>query len=203
MIDTVVFDIGNVLLAWDPRAALRMVYDDEAVEAYLEEVDFLAWNHEQDSGRTWAEGEAELVARFPHHARVVPAYREHFHRTITGPVEGTWQVVEELREAGVRLLALTNWSAELFPWARSTFAVLDHFEGIVVSGEERIAKPDPAVFDLLVERYRLAPQRTAFVDDSPRNVAAAADAGLHALAFTDAGTLRRDLSALGLPVGAA
>lgn len=200
--DTVVFDIGNVLLAWDPAMAFAGVLDPTELEEFMAEVDFAAWNHAQDAGRTWADGLADLEMRHPHRAQDARLYVERYRETVTGEVEGTAEVVAELAAAGTRLLALTNWSAETFPWARATFDVLARFEGIVVSGDERLAKPDPALFALLVERYALDPTSTVFVDDSPVNVAAAEVAGLGALRFVDAPTLRRDLRALGLPVAA-
>ena len=121
---------------------------------------------------------------------------------MSGPVPGTVELLRELHTDGVRLLALTNWSAETFPHALARFVFLALFEGILVSGVERVAKPDPRVFRLLVERYQLDPAATVFVDDARRNVAAAAEAGLRTLLFTGADQLRRDLSRLGLLAGA-
>jgi 2-haloacid dehalogenase len=199
----VVFDLGGVLIHWDPRHLYRrLLPDDEEVEAFLDEVGFLAWNHEQDAGAGWAEAVASHSARFPHRAELLAAYPARFPETLAGQVEGTVALVQELHAAGTRLVGLTNWSAELFPHAEETFAFLELFEGVLVSGREGVAKPDPAVFALLLERYRLDPAATVFVDDSPVNVAAAESAGLVALLFTDPEQLRRDLRRLGLPVGA-
>ncbi len=199
-INTVVFDIGNVLLRWDPARAFVGVLEPSAVITFMDEIDFAAWNHAQDAGRTFDEGVAAVAERWPQHVESLHTYRRNFTRTVVGEIAGSAQVVEELQAADVRLLALTNWSAETFPWARSSFGVLDLFEGIVVSGVEGVAKPDPAVFALLIDRYGIDPRQAVFVDDSPANVAAASGAGLTGLVFTDAMDLRDGLRALGLPL---
>lgn len=196
---TAVFDLGGVLVDWDPRHLYRRLLPDErAVEAFLAEVDFAGWNHRQDAGHSWAEAVEAHSARHPHHRELLAAYPARFRETLAGEVPGTADLLRELHADGVRLLALTNWSAETFPHAREMFGFLELFEDIVVSGEEQLAKPDPAVFRLLVDRFRLDPGGTVFVDDSPANVAAAAEAGLVALRFRDAVRLRAELRALGL-----
>lgn len=195
--DTVVFDLGNVLIAWEPALAFSGVLDPDDVPAFLEEVDFPAWNHAQDSGRSWADGVAELAAAFPHHRTAIEAYVPNFASTLR-ELPASTAVLHELAAGGVRLLALTNWSAELFGHARDRFAFLEEFEGIVVSGEEGVAKPDRRVFEVLLGRYRVDPRRAVFVDDSAVNVAAARSVGLHGVRFEDPPTLREDLVAAGL-----
>lgn len=198
--DTVVFDLGGVLVQWDPAEAFRDVLDDADIEPFLAEIDFYEWNQALDAGRPMDQAIAEIDERFPHRHGVIAAYRENFRDTLVGEVEGTGDVVRELSDAGVRLLALTNWSAETFPHARELFPVLNLFEAIVVSGEERVAKPDSQIFRTTIERHRLDPARTAYVDDSAANVAAAAELGLRAIQFTAARPLRRALVGLGLPL---
>jgi 2-haloacid dehalogenase len=200
LIDTVVFDLGGVLIEWDPRVAFRDTLEPDDIEVFLDEVGFMEWNKGLDGGRPMAEAEAEIDERFPHRAGVIAAYRRNFRSTLVGEVPGTADIVRELADAGVRLLALTNWSAESFPHALDLFSVLGRFESIVVSGEERMTKPDPRIFTTTIDRHALDPARTAYVDDSAANVAAAGRLGLQAVRFTDARTLRRDLAALGLPV---
>jgi 2-haloacid dehalogenase len=200
LIDTVVFDLGGVLIEWDPRVAFRDTLEPDDIEVFLDEVGFMEWNKGLDGGRPMAEAEAEIDERFPHRAGVIAAYRRNFRSTLVGEVPGTADIVRELADAGVRLLALTNWSAESFPHARDLFPVLGRFESIVVSGEERMTKPDPRIFSTTIDRHALDPVRTAYVDDSAANVAVAGSLGLQAVRFTDARTLRRDLAALGLPV---
>lgn len=199
---TVVMDLGNVLVRWDPTRVWDTL-DPADVAAFLAAVDFRAWNHAMDAGLTGAEAVARLEATDPAHAAVGRAYVDGFLDTLVGPVPGTRAVVEELAAAGVRLLALTNWSAELFDRAADVLEEvvgLSTFEDVLVSGRERLAKPDPAVFRLLLDRHGLDPAATAFVDDAPANVEAAAGVGLRAVLFTDAGALRRELGRMGLPV---
>jgi 2-haloacid dehalogenase len=199
----VVFDLGGVLIRWDPRHLYRRLMPPDEVDAFLDEVGFAAWNHRQDAGGAWAEAVEAHGRRFPHRRELLAAYPARFPETLAGPIEGSVEILRELHRRGrTRLLALTNWSAELFPYAESAFEFLQLFEGILVSGVERVAKPDQAVFRLLLERYGLDPAATVFIDDSPANVEAAAGAGLQARVFTDPETLRRDLSRLGLLAGA-
>ncbi len=195
---TVVFDLGGVLIGWDPTLAFAGVLEPADVPAFFDEVDFAEWNHRQDSGRSFDEGVAELAGRFPHRAEVIAAYAANWRDTLTGELPDSVEVVDELQRDGVRLLALTNWSHETFPWARERFPVLSRFEGVVVSGDEGVAKPDPRLFGVLLDRYDVDPGDAVFVDDRPDNVRAATALGLHGLVFTDAATLRADLVRLGV-----
>ena len=199
---TVVFDLGNVLIRWDPRPALAAgVGDAEAARLLAaEDFDFAAWNAAQDAGRSFADGVAEVARSHPHWAEHVAAYGPNFAASITGEVEDTVRVLRDLHGAGVPLVALTNWAAETFPHARERFDFLELFDDIVVSGEERVAKPDPAIFAILARRAGRPLTECVFVDDSPANVEAAAAAGMDAIRFTDTGHLRGDLRARGLPV---
>jgi 2-haloacid dehalogenase len=200
---TVVFDLGGVLVHWDPRLLFAQLLDeDEDVEAFLEEIDFAEWNHAQDAGKPWADAVAEHSARHPHRAEALAAYPERFAESITGLMDDSVAVVEELRERGVRLLALTNWSAELFPLVRPRLRFLDDFEAVVVSGVEGLAKPDPALFRVLVERHAVVPEETVYVDDVQHNVDTATALGFRAHLFTDAPALRLFLVAQGLLPGA-
>ena len=204
-VDMVVFDIGNVLVHWEPRAALLDAVGDEAATALLTdaEFDFFARDLEADGGRAWSEILAEIDASHPHHAAAARAYVNNFHLAIAEPIAGTVEVVRELADAGVPLFALTNFSAELFEIARSLHGdVLDLFEEIVVSGEEGVTKPDPEIWEILEEvtRHRGGLSDAVFVDDSPANVMGAEQAGLDAILFTDPESLRADLRLRGLPL---
>jgi 2-haloacid dehalogenase len=195
----VVFDLGGVLIDWDPRHLYRKLLADEAaVEEFLATVCTLEWNAEQDRGRPFAEGVAELIERHPAHADAITAYHERWPEMLGEAIGGVVELLAELRSGGVPLYALTNWSAETFGTARERYEFLDWFDGVVVSGEERIIKPDPAIFQILLDRHGLDPAATVFIDDSPANVAAAGRLGLDAVTFTDPGQLRRDLAARGL-----
>jgi len=195
----VVFDLGGVLIDWDPRYLYRKLLDDEAaVEGFLAKVCTPEWNAEQDRGRPFAEGVAELVERHPVHAAAITAFHERWPEMLGGAVGSSGEVLAELRAAGVPVYALTNWSAETFGIARERFEFLEWFDGVLVSGEERMIKPDPAIFRLLLDRFGLDPGATFYIDDSPANVAAADRLGFDALRFTSPAQLRRDLEARGL-----
>lgn len=198
-IDAVVFDIGRVLLDWNPQYLFGGLIPDEAERhRFLTEVCSPAWNAAQDAGRSWAEGVAEATSRFPEYAGLIAAYDERWEETITGPLDGTVAVLEELRAQGVSTYALTNFSAEKWLVAQRRWPFLALFDGAVVSGRERVTKPDRRIFSILLDRYRLDPSRTFFTDDMAVNVEAARAMGIRAEQFVDAGTLRRRLVALGV-----
>jgi len=195
-IKAVVLDLGGVLIDWDPRYLYRKLLADEAaVEEFLATVCTPEWNAEQDRGRPFAEGVAELVERHPAHAAAIAAYAERWPEMLAGEIGGSVEVLAELRAAGVPLYALTNWSAETFVVARERFEFLGWFDGVLVSGEERMIKPDPRFFKLLQDRFGLAPEATFYVDDSEANVAAARRLGFDAVRFTGPEQLRRELAA--------
>lgn len=200
-IDTVVFDIGNVLIPWDPRWLFRQLLPDEAaVDRFLHEVDFNRWNRDHDAGQPFAEGIARQGAAFPHYRPLLQAFFDRWEETIGAPIEGSVAIARELRQRGYRTLALTNFSAETFPRALERHPYLAEFEGIVVSGHERLMKPDAAIYRLLCDRYRVDPARAVFTDDSPANVEGARAIGMHAVHFQSPGQLRDDLRRLGVAI---
>jgi 2-haloacid dehalogenase len=202
--DVVVFDLGNVLIRWDPVPAVAAAVGTERAAAFVADpdFDFAAWNHANDAGRTLDEAEQTALASHPHYADEVLAYRRHFDASLVGEISGTVAILEELHAAGVPVFALTNWSADLFPVAVERFEFLDLFEDIIVSGEEGLAKPDPAIFEVLEERirHRAGLDDAIFIDDSPTNVLAAEETGLDAIHFTGPEDLREDLIARGMPL---
>ncbi|WP_053202952.1 HAD family hydrolase [Jiangella muralis] len=197
---TVVFDLGGVLVDWDPRYLYRTLLPSDAeVERFLTEVTTPEWNTAQDAGRSWADAVAELSARHPEHAELIAAYDSRWIETIGGHIDGTVDLLRELRSGGsVGLYALTNWSAEKFPLALERFEFLSWFEGIVVSGAERLVKPDPRLYQVLLDRYGLDAASSVYIDDNPSNVDAAAELGMISLHFTGPDRLRDELSQLGL-----
>jgi 2-haloacid dehalogenase len=201
-VPAVVFDLGNVLIRWDPRPAIAAAVGVEEADRFLaaDDFDFGAWNHDQDAGRSFAEAEEQAAVSHPHWAEHLRGYRPHFAHSLLGPVEDSVAILKDLHDARVPVYALTNWSAETFPLARERYDFLELFDDIVVSGAVGVAKPDPAIFDVLRERVGRPLEECVFVDDGPKNVAAAAEAGLDAILFTDTGHLRDDLRARGLPV---
>jgi 2-haloacid dehalogenase len=190
----IVYDLGGVLIDWNPRHLYRKLIEDEAaMEWFLAEVCHTAWNEEQDRGRSFAEAIEEAAARHPDHRPLIAAYFERWAEMMAGEIEGAVAILEELRHAGHELHALTNWSAETFPHARERFAFLDWFQTILVSADVGLIKPDPAIFQLLLERIGRTPAECLYIDDNPRNVAAAAALGFDAIAFHDAAQLRAEL----------
>jgi 2-haloacid dehalogenase len=200
VIEAVVFDLGGVLIDWNPRHLYRQLFagDAAAMERFLAEVCTQDWNVRQDAGRPFAEGVAELQARFPAHADLIAAYDARWGEMLAGPIEDNVALLAELAQAGVPLYALSNWSAEKFPIARGRFDFLDWFAGIVVSGEVGLVKPDPAIFRHAIERFALTPEATIFIDDSAHNAAAAATLGFAAVHMRSPGQLREELRQLGL-----
>jgi len=198
----VIFDVGRVLYDWNPRFLYeRLIPDDEALDAFLRDVVTTEWHFQHDAGRPFAETSAELVARFPQHAALIGQWAPRFNDSVGPAMPGMIRLVEELDAASVPLYAITNFSGEFWPPFRAReAAVFDRFRDIVVSGDERLLKPDPAIYRLALDRFGLAPGDAAFVDDVPANVAGAAAVGIHALLFEGEPRLRADLRALGLPV---
>jgi 2-haloacid dehalogenase len=196
----VVFDVGNVLYDWDPRVLYRRLIDDDAVlDVFLRDVCSKEWHFQHDSGRPFAETSAELTARFPEHAHLIAAWGPRFSEQIPGPVARMPELVATLDDAGVPLYAITNFSAEFFePFRAQEAAMFDRFRDIVVSGAEGMVKPHAPIYRLALERFGLRPDEALFVDDRQDNVDGAAAVGMHAVTFTDAAALRRDLVHFGL-----
>jgi 2-haloacid dehalogenase len=202
-IDTVLFDLGNVLVTWDPYAAYEGRMDRADVDAFFEAVDFPTFNARQDAGRPWADARREVAELHPEHLVAFDLYTENFTASLVGPVPGTRDVVRELDALGVRLFGLTNWSAETFHAAEPAAPAIGLLRDVLVSGRVGLVKPDPRIFVAAVERFDLVPGRTLFVDDSVANVTAARAAGFRALRFEDAAGLRATLRDLGVAVAAA
>jgi 2-haloacid dehalogenase len=200
VIDAVVFDLGNVLVRWDPYGPFEGRLPRAAVDAFLRDIDFPAFNHLQDAGRPWAVAREHVRVHLPQHVAAVDLYVEHFRAALPGPVEGSADLVRDVAAAGVRVLGLTNWSAETYHHAEPAAPVIALLEDVVVSGEVGLAKPDPRVYRLLAERCSLDPARTVFLDDSAVNVAAAAAEGFDAVLFTTAASARAELRARHVPV---
>jgi 2-haloacid dehalogenase len=192
---TIVFDFGGVLLDWNPRHLYRKLFDDEgAMEAYLEEIDFYAWNHQQDMGRPFAEGVEELSEQYPHRAELIAAFADRWEESITGPIAETVKILEVLKRRNYPLYGLTNWSAETFYRIRTRYDFLDWFEDIVVSGDVGFAKPDPAIYEILLRRAGAPAERCLFIDDSLANIAAAQDLDFMTIHFQSAQQLRQALA---------
>ena len=199
-VTSVIFDVGHVLYDWDPRVLYERLFDDErALDAFLRDVATREWHFQHDAGRPFAETSAELAALHPQHADMIALWGPRFSEQIPGPMPGMVALVEELDAAGVPLFAITNFSGEFFaPFRAREAAVFDRFRDIVVSGDEKLVKPDPAIFHLALRRFGVAAGETLFVDDNHANIVGAEAVGIRAHHFRDAATLRAELERLEL-----
>lgn len=197
----VVFDVGNVLYHWDPRHLYRqLIADEDALETFLRETDFVEWHFQLDAGTAFVDAAAELTARFPHRRPLIDAWGARFQESIGDPVAGMRELVATLDAAGVPLFAITNFSAEFWgPFADRDAELFGRFRAIVVSGEEKLAKPDPAIFALSCKRFGIAAGDALFVDDRADNVAAAIGIGMRGHVFTDEPRFRAALVDEGFP----
>ena len=196
----VIFDLGGVLIDWDPRHLYRKLFagDEAAMEHFLANVCTHEWNRGQDAGRSFAEGARLLKLEHPEKAELIDAYGARFDEMMAGPVTGAVEILAELRERGTPLYGLTNFSAETYPCALARFEFLGWFRGILVSGEVKAIKPDPRIYELLLERFAIDPHQTVYIDDVAVNAAAARSFGIHAIHFTTPAALREELVRLGL-----
>jgi 2-haloacid dehalogenase len=195
-----VFDLGGVLIDWNPRYLYRKLFDGdtEAMEKFLATVCTEYWNEQQDAGRPFADASALLKRAHPHKAELIDAWFLRYEETLGGPISGTVEILAELNSHRVPLYALSNWSAETFPTALKRFEFLKLFRGIMLSGEVKLLKPDPRIFKLFFETFDIDPASTVYIDDRQPNVDAAIACGMHGLVFTDAASLRTELTRLGL-----
>ena len=184
-ITTIIFDLGGVLIDWNPRYLYRQLIPDEpAMEEFLATITTPDWNEEQDAGRPLAEATAQLVAQHPQHQALIEPFYGRWPEMLGGPIAGTVELLARLRATGrYRLYALTNWSAETFPVALERFDFLGWFAGILVSGAEQMRKPTPAFYQLLLTRYGIEPTEALFIDDNARNIAAAQALDLRTVLF--------------------
>ena len=199
MVDAVVFDVGRVIIQWDLRCLFGKLIDDPArLDWFLANVVTEQWHFQHDAGRPLAEMVPERKAQFPEYAELIDAYSQRFLETIPGPVPGTAALIRSLHDAGTPLYAITNFGAEFWDMFQPTCPELSYMQDIVVSGRERLAKPDPAIFQLAADRFGRSPSDMLFIDDNSANIEAAADEGWQVHHFRDAPALAQDLSARGL-----
>lgn len=201
-VSVVVFDIGNVLIEWDPNHLYQHLLPDPAErEHFLTHVCSHDWNLEQDRGRSWDEAVDILAAEHPEKRDLITAYRDRWHDMVPGEISGTVAILEELKAKQTPLYAITNFSSEKFTEAQIRFPFLkSSFRDIVVSAEERLLKPDLRIYEILLERNGLEAGTCVFIDDSAKNVEAAREVGMHAVHFQNPDHLRAELKKLGLPV---
>jgi 2-haloacid dehalogenase len=195
-----IFDFGGVIFDWDPRYLYRKFFDGdtEAMERFLVEIDFFQWNLQQDEGRPFAEAVSQLSERFPQYTELIRAYRERWEESIQGPIQPTLDILSRLKRAGYPLYALSNWSAETYQLIRPRYDFFDWFDCILVSGEARVAKPDPRIYTLFLEQIHRKAEECLFIDDSESNVQAAQQLGFQVVRFESPAQLEAELRQMGL-----
>jgi 2-haloacid dehalogenase len=192
-IDTIVFDFGGVLVDWNPRHLYKtLLNDEEKIEWFLKNVCTDEWNLEQDRGRSLKAATELLTEKFPEHTDLIKAYYGNWEQMLKGEIAETVEILHALKTK-FKLYGLTNWSAETFPVALERFNFFKLFDDIVVSGHEKLIKPEKEIFELLLNRYDLKAKNCVFIDDNVKNVYAAANIGFHAIHFTTAENLREKL----------
>ncbi len=191
----VIWDLGNVLIRWDPRNLYRRYFgaDVASMDWFLANVCTPSWNEQLDAGVPFAAAIEDLSRRFPEHRAMIAAYGAEWSQMLGEPIEANVQLLRQLKDRAVPLYALTNWSAETFPIAKARFDFLQLFDGVVVSGIERLVKPDPAIYRLILDRYQLDPAHTHFIDDSAKNIEAARALQIKAVHYNETTALNIDM----------
>lgn len=194
-LDTIIFDLGGVLINWDPRTLYRKLFNTEMeVEWFLENVCTMAWNEEQDAGRTWIEATSMKIQEFPAYAEYIMAYSARWTEMLGGPIKESVDILKKLNKQGkYKIYALTNWSAETFPIALERYDFLQLFDGIVVSGVEKTRKPFPEIYNLILSRYDIDPSKAIFIDDNEKNIAAGTRHGIDSIHFKSPKQLQKAL----------
>ena len=201
-IDTIIFDLGGVLIDWNPRYVYRKIFKtEEETEWFLENVTTSEWNENQDAGYPLHKATEELVAKHPEWEPEIKAYYGRWLEMLGDQIHETVEILQQLKKTGkYKLYALTNWSAETFPHALERFEFFKMFEGIVVSGEEKMRKPSAAFYKIIIDRYHLDPSKTIFIDDSLRNVKGAEAVGITGIHFHNPSQLKEALQRMGIEI---
>lgn len=200
-IKTVVFDIGGVLIDWNPRHLYRKVFEnEEEMEWFLANICTYEWNLQQDGGKLFSVATAELQEKYPEYSDKIGLYYGRWEEMLNGEIKGTVEIFRRLKSARMPLYALSNWSHEAFPIAYRKYDFMKEFDGLVVSGYEKLLKPDHAIYRVLMQRYSVRPEEAVYVDDNKPNADAAAELGFHAVHFSSPEQLRTELRSLGLEV---
>lgn len=192
--------MGGVLIDWNPRHLYRKIFKtDTEMEWFLQHVCTNDWNEKQDGGRSFEEATSELLIKFPEHENPIRAWYNRWEETVNGSIAGTVEILSQIRESKkFRLYALTNWSEQTFPWALKNFDFLHWFEGIVVSGHEKTRKPFPEFYQILLDRYKIDPAKSIFIDDVPRNILGGQAVGIAGVHFQSPSQLKLELRKLGV-----
>jgi len=199
-INTIIFDLGGVMIDWNPRYLYKKIFDDEAeMDYFLNNVCTMAWNHEQDAGRSLKDAEELLIPQFPKYESQIRDFYGRWTEMLNGTVARSVEIQQQLiRDPRYKVVALTNWSAETWVWALDIFPFLHDFEDVLVSGQEKMAKPEHRIYELCLERFGIEADKSVFIDDSERNVIAAREVGIHAIHFQSAEQMEGELRAMGV-----
>ena len=199
-IQAILFDFGNVLLEWNPRHVYRRYFpnNEEGMEQFLQEVNFMDWNAQLDKGRSFTEGVALLSRQFPHRADLIQAYHEHWEKSIGKHFQGTVEIMKRLKQSGYQVYGLSNWSAETFPIVRDRYDFFGLLDDIVISGEVGAIKPEPEIFKIMLERIGKPAEQCLFIDDSLANIEQAHKMGFATIHFESSDQLEREMHKLGL-----
>ncbi|RVU00445.1 HAD family phosphatase [Mucilaginibacter limnophilus] len=202
MINTIIFDLGAVLIDWNPQYLYRKIFaDEQEMQTFLSTICTPEWNEEQDAGRSLQEGADFLVTKFPDHAENIRAFYGRWEEMLGGAIDDTVEIFKQLKDSGkYKIYALTNWSAETFEIAKAKYDFLDWFDGIVISGVERTRKPFPEFYQILLDRYNIKSEEALFIDDNHRNIVAAEALGMNAVHFTSASELKHQLAILNVSI---
>lgn len=195
MIKNIIFDFGNVLVEWNMHYLFdNIIKDPERCDYFLKNVCNQEWNSQMDAGKPIAQGIAERIQLFPEWKNEIPLYYERWQEAIPGEIPGMYQLATNLKDKGYTLYGLSNWSSETFPTTRDLYPVFKLFKGYIVSGYEHLIKPDPKIFQLLIDRYQLKKEESVFIDDTPRNIIAAQQFGIKSILFKNCNQLKEELS---------
>lgn len=199
-IKAIIFDFGGVLIDWNPRYLYQNYFPEQpqAMERFLAEIDFYNWNDQQDKGRPFAEGIAELSAKFPQHAALIKKYYDRWEDSVSGPIRGSVEILRKLKQNEFPLYGLSNWSAETYPQVRQKYPFFAWFDDIILSGRVKMTKPDPAIFKLLLKKTGYTAPECVLIDDSQTNIATANKLGFIPIHFTSSEQLRSELQGLHL-----
>jgi len=199
-IESIIFDLGGVLIDWNPDYVYRTIFNDETkMQEFYNEVCTSEWNEEQDAGRGLKEATEELVARFPADEKNIRDFYDRWEEMLKGEIEGTVKVLKKIKDKNsVKLYALTNWSAETFPVALKRFEFLQWFDGRLVSGEEKMRKPFIEIYELLLKRFNINPATAVYIDDNERNLKTPSELGMHAILFKSPSQLEEELKKLSI-----
>ncbi len=197
MIKNIIFDFGGVLLDWNPHYLYDPYFGDvEKAEWFLTNICTYPWNAQHDAGKPVAEGTTELVAQYPEWEKEIRMYYDEFEEMLSGQITDMEDYIKELKGRGFRIYGLSNWSVETFAMIRPKYPILDLMEDMVISGKEKVMKPDAKIYQIALSRFGIKPEESVFIDDNVNNIIGCKAAGIHGIVFKDAGQLRSDLEKL-------